>query len=310
MSTRRRLTLVLGLAAAAIGGAYLAAERSLIHAQDAKDAKEKAEPQSASRRAAYIEAFNKGDAKAVAAFWTEDAKYVDQVGREHKGRAAIEKLFTQTFAARKDAKLAIQVTSVKQLTPDVVLEDGFTEVTPAAGGAGTTAAFSAVLVKKDGEWFVQSIRDAIAQPPSNAEHFEGLEWLIGDWTGEAEKGESGRASYDWAENGNFIVSSFATTLDGEPIVGGTQWIGWDAVDKSIRSWSFYSGGGQGQAVWTNNGNAWTLETTARTADGRKVSSTNVVTKVDDDHLTWQMTKLVVDGADHPAPAAVKMKRVK
>jgi hypothetical protein len=97
---------------------------------------------------------------------------------------------------------------------------------------------------------LQSVHDAVADPPSNAEHLEDLEWLIGYWTGEAKKGESATASYDWAENQNFIVSSFATTVDDVPVVAGTQWIGWDAVDKQVQSWSFYSRGGFGGATWT------------------------------------------------------------
>jgi len=55
-------------------------------------------------------------------------------------------------------------------------------------------------VKKDGEWYFESVRDSVPHPPSNAEHFEDLEWLLGEWTGEAEKGESAKASYAWAEN--------------------------------------------------------------------------------------------------------------
>ena len=165
-------------------------------------------------------------------------------------------------------------------------------------------------MKKDGVWYFESVRESEAQPPSNAEHLEDLEWLIGDWTGEAEKGESAKASYAWAENQNFIVSAFATTVDGVPVVGGTQWIGWDAIEKRVRSWSFYSGGGFGEAVWTKDGNKWSIQTTARTAGGKRVSATNVVTRTDDNHLTWQMTRLTVDGKSLPDPKPVKMKRVK
>ena len=147
-------------------------------------------------------------------------------------------------------------------------------------------------------------------PPSNAKHFEEIEWLLGDWVGEVEKGESMKASYSWAENRNFIVSPFATTLNGLPVVGGTQWIGWDAIDKQIRSWSFYSGGGFGEATWTSEGVAWLIKTTARTSNGKKISATNVLTKVDDDHCIWQLTKLTVDGEAMPDNSPVKMKRVK
>jgi hypothetical protein len=219
-------------------------------------------------------------------------------------------MYEKVFADNKGAKLAIHVTSIKQVTPDVVLEDGITEVTPAGGSLPTASRFSAVLVKKDGDWYLQRVHATEPQPSSNADHLEELEWLIGEWTGENEKGESASATYDWAQNDNFIVSDFATTLDGVPVVGGTQWIGWDAVDKQIRSWSFYSGGGFGEAVWSQDGNKWSLKVTARTAAGKKVTATNLVTKTDNDHMTWQVTKLTVDGETVPDFTPVKLKRVK
>jgi len=267
-------------------------------------------PGKGKRAQAFVAAFEKGDAKTVAAFWTKDGEYTDQVGRQFKGQDAIEKLYAKVFATQKGAKLNITVTSHKLVGTDVALEEGITEVAPADGGPGSIAKFSAVLVKKDGEWHFESLKETIAHPPTNAEHYEDLDFLLGDWVGEAEKGPSGTASYSWAENRNFIVSSFATTLNGVPVLGGTQWIGWDATDKQIRSWSFYSGGGFGEATWTKDGAKWTLKTTAKTADGKKISLTNVLTKVDDDHLTWHATKLTIDGKEVPDGVAVKMKRVK
>ena len=262
------------------------------------------------RAQAFIDAFNKGDAKAVAAFWMPDAEYTDQAGRQTKGREAIEKLYEKVFAGQKGAKLNIMVTSIKQVTPDVGIEEGINQVTPADGGPGSAARFSAVFVKKDGEWYLQNVQESVVRPPSNAEHFEDLDWLLGNWTGEADKGESGTASYAWAENQNFIVSNFATTLNGAPVAGGTQWIAWDPIEKQVRSWSFYSGGGIGEAVWTNDGKQWSIKVNAKTRDGKKVSATNILTRVDDDHCTWQMTKLTVDDQPQPDPRPLKMKRVK
>jgi uncharacterized protein (TIGR02246 family) len=258
----------------------------------------------------FIAAFNKGDAKAVAGFWMPNGDYTDQDGRKYQGRAALEKLYARVFAENKGAKLVIHPTAVRLVGTDVALEEGLTEVFPADGGPPTVAAFAAVLVKDGGQWYFESVRESVAHPPSNAANFEPIEWLIGEWTGEAKKGESARASYAWAENRNFIVSSFHTTLNGIPVIGGTQWIGWDAVDKQIRSWTFYSGGGFGEAVWSQNGGKWSIKTTARTADGKKLSATNVITPLDNDHATWQMTQLTVDGKTMPDPAPVKMVRVK
>jgi uncharacterized protein (TIGR02246 family) len=308
MTAQRRFGLAIALVAALVVGHFLATGKMAGQADD--PAKGEAKPGKGPRAREFIAAFNKGDARAVAAFWTPEGDYVDQVGRHFKGRAALEKLYTKISAANKGAKLAITVSSARMVGADTAIEDGLTEVTPADGGPPTVAGFSAVLVKKDGVWYFESVRDAIAHPPSNAEHLEGIQWLLGRWVGEAEKGESGAAAYQWAENRNFIVSHFTTTLNGIPVTGGTQWIAWDAVDKQIRSWSFYSGGGVGQATWTEEGGNWVVRTTARTADGKKVSVTNTITKVDDDHLTWQVTKLTVDGAAVPDHAPVKMKRVK
>jgi hypothetical protein len=235
---------------------------------------------------------------------------VDQFGREHKGREAIEELYKKMFAAHRGAKLTIHVTSNKQVSPDVLLEDGISEVTEPDRGPPTVGRFMAVLVKRDGGWYLERLHDTVAHPPSHVEHLEHLRWLIGAWTGETEKGESRAATYDWAANQNFIVCSFTTTQDGVAIVGGTQFIGWDAVDKQVRSWSFFSQGGFSEATWTNEGNKWLSLTTARTADGKKVSATIIVTKTDDDHMTWQMTKLTVDGESLPDHEPVKMKRVK
>jgi uncharacterized protein (TIGR02246 family) len=300
---------MLCLAAVVVVSYLVSGERTPGAAAQPK-ADQNATPGKGKRAQEFIAAFEKGDAKAVAAFWTQNADYVDQTGREFKGRAAIEKMYEKLFAGSKGMKLNIIVTSARLVGTDVAMEDGITEVTPAGGGLPSSARFSAVLVKKDGEWYFESVRDSIPHPPSNAEHFDELEWLLGEWTGDAEKGESARASYAWAENRNFIVSQFATTVDGVPVVGGTQWIAWDAVDKQIRSYSFYSGGGIGEALWIKNGESWALTVNAKTSTGKKISATNIVTKVDNDHMTWQVTKLTVDGDAVPDPKLVKLKRAK
>lgn len=321
MSTRRFVGLAVGLAGALAVSHFVVTGRTPADPSqpaqaraDEPKARADEQPTGKGRRAQeFIAAFNKGDARAVAAFWTEDATYTDMDGRQHKGRETIQKLYAKVFAENKGATLKIYPSSVKVLTPDVGIEEGITEVTPADGGPGSAAAFTAVFVKKDGEWMIQNLTESVPQPPSNARHFESIDWLLGNWTTEADKGtgEAMTASYAWAENRNFIVSHFATTLKDVPVIGGTQWIGWDAVDKQIRSWTFYSGGGVGDAVWKKAGdNRWAVEVTARTADGKRVSATNIITRVDNDHATWQMTKLLVNGEAKPDPKPMKMQRVK
>ena len=79
---------------------------------------------------AFVDAFEKGDAKAVAAFWAEDGDYVDLTGRRLQGRPSIEDAFKDFFAENKGLKLRIDVNSVRFVTPDAAIEDGITSLTP------------------------------------------------------------------------------------------------------------------------------------------------------------------------------------
>lgn len=179
MRLRNLWVVALGLAAVMSLGEMVAIGNTPGDSDEPK-AKEIEAAGKGKRAQEFIAAFNKGDAKAVAAFWTVGADYVDQVGHHVKGREAIQKLYEKVFAEQKGAKLQITVTSARLLSPEVALEDGITEVNPADGRPPTVAQFSAVLVKKEGAWYFESVRDSIARPPSNVEHFDDLEWVIGD----------------------------------------------------------------------------------------------------------------------------------
>jgi uncharacterized protein (TIGR02246 family) len=296
--------------AALVAFAGLIAASRLTAGTDEPSAKEEKQDAATERRTSFIAAYDKGDAKAIAGFWSPDATYVDADGHEYRGRPAIEKLYEKVFEASKGAKLAIHSTSSKALSPDVILNEGITEVTVPGGGPPTAEKFTAVLVKKDGEWFLQTVHDSPAPPSSNVDHLDDLGWLIGEWTGASEKGDSATAAYEWEYDENFVVCTYSITLDGVPVSGGTQWIGWDAIDKQVRSWTFYSGGGFGEATWTREGNSWSSNVRARTAAGGQVTATGIITKIDDDNMSWQLTKLNVDGKSIPDMPVLKLKRAK
>lgn len=262
------------------------------------------------RAGAFVEAFHKGDAKALAAFWTADGDYIDQNGHRLKGRDAIEKAFDRFFAENKDLKLRINVASIRFLTPEIAIEDGMTDVMPPDGGPPSRARYTNVHVKKDGEWYLSSVRDAVFSPPTNYEVLRGLEWTIGEWAADSDKGEIARVSFDWADNQNFITSSFTTTFKSISIGGGTQWIGWDPAAKHIRSWTFEESGGFGEGRWTNDGNRWTIKTNSVLRDGKKITATHVVIRIDPDTLTWQSKDRSVDGKPLPDIKEITMKRTK
>src|SRR5918994_7981426 len=74
---------------------------------------------------AYVAAYNQHDAKALAAMWSPDAVYLDpSTGDEAVGQQEIEKAFAETLAEFKDAKLEVNVESVRFVSPNVAVENG------------------------------------------------------------------------------------------------------------------------------------------------------------------------------------------
>ncbi len=259
----------------------------------------------------FLEAFHKGDARALAAFWVADGDYTDQKGKHLKGRAAIEKAFAALFAENKNLRLRIDITALRFVTPEVAVEDGITTVLTPDGAPPSRARYTIIHVKKGGKWQLSSVRDAPFAPASNHEHLTELEWTIGDWAAESGKSaEVGRASFAWAENQNFIIGSFTTTFKNTAIGGATQWIGWDPAARQIRSWTFENNGGFGEGTWSREGGQWLIKTAAVLRDGKKVTATNVLTRIDADTFTWQIRDITVDGKAVPETKEVKMKRIK
>jgi uncharacterized protein (TIGR02246 family) len=259
---------------------------------------------------AFVDAFHKGDAKAVAAHWTPDGDYIDQTGKHMKGRDDIEKAFAGLFAEHKGLKLRIDIAALKFVTPDVAIEDGTTAVIPPDGGPPSRARYSIVHVKKNGQWYLSSVRDAPFAAPTNLPHLGGLEWLIGDWAADDAKGETARIAYSWTESQNFIVATFTTTFKDIAIGGGTEWIGWDPLAKHIRSWIFETGGGFGEGSFTQDQDKWIVKSTLLLPDGKKLAATNVITRTGADTMTWQSRDRTIDGQSLPEVKAITMKRVK
>src|SRR6186713_3015439 len=59
----------------------------------------------------FTEAFNNGNAKAVAALWTPDGEY--SIGRQSlKGREAIANVYGEYFRTHPGAKMAVKIESI------------------------------------------------------------------------------------------------------------------------------------------------------------------------------------------------------
>jgi uncharacterized protein (TIGR02246 family) len=258
---------------------------------------------------AFVDAFEKGDAKTVAAFWAEDGDYVDLTGRRLQGRPAIENGFKDFFTENKGLKLRIDVNSVRFVTPDTAIEDGTTSVIPPDGTPPNQTRYSNVHVKKDGQWVLQSVREAPYTPPGNYEHLRGLEWAIGEWVDEGDGPEIDHVSFEWSPDGNFLISIQDVTVKDTSVSRATEWIGWDPATSQVHSWSFVADGSIGENIWSNEGDQWIIKTNAILPNGKKLAATNIITRNGPDAITWQSKDRTLDGKALPDVTEIKMKRV-
>ena len=245
---------------------------------------------------AYVTAFNRGDAAALAAYWCEDAVFVSPAGEVFQGRQAIQEGFETFFADSSGAKLEVAITSIRIDGAESAVEHGTSRVT-IGDKVLSEAEYAAKYVKQDGKWLLESVREA-DKAPSHYEHLKELAWLIGAWVDQDEE-YAVKTSCRWTKNKNFIARSFAVSAGDLVELEGTQVIGWDADKKVIRSWLFDSDGGFGVGVWSKKGDGWTIQALRVLPDGRKGSAVNILTPVDENSFTWESTGRAIGGEIQP-----------
>jgi uncharacterized protein (TIGR02246 family) len=259
---------------------------------------------------AYEAAYAKGDAKAMADFFADDAQYTSDDGRTYDGRAEIEESIKATVEASKGAKLAINLDSVRLLSPDVLLEKGSSTVT-AKNGETSGAQYAAVYVKKAGEWKIGQLIETPLADPSPHDQLSQLAWLVGRWE-ETDKSDdlSVESQYLWAKSGNFITRNVTVKRGGQPTMEGWQVIGWDPIENCIRSWTFDDQGGFSEGRWTRDGERWLLRETGVTPDGDRTAADNTFTRVSDDRFTWESNNRTLNGEPQPGIARIETNRLK
>jgi len=237
--------------------------------------------------AAYVEAFNKHDAKGVADHWSFDAVYLDRdSGEEVTGREAIQKQFADLFGEQPELKIEVTIDSIQFVSPNVALERGMTRfISP--GEEPEEVEYTAVEVRRDGQWLLDRVTDASQHAAiSRYEQLKPLEWMVGDWTSDAEGAEV-EVECDWTKNRSFLARKFAISIDDEITASGLQMIGWDPAAKAIRSWTFDANGTFAEAIWELRDGRWFIANRGTLFDGRAATMINVLKPIDADSFTWQ-----------------------
>ena len=248
---------------------------------------------------ATIKAFNAGDAAGLAAMFIDDGELVDENGTVTESRAEITALFKRFFERFPKATLEMEVTDVREVGDDVVIEEGVRRITTDQAAAAAQVRYVAVRTKQGDRWPLASYREFSDDPlPTPAEMLSALDWIVGDWVDESPEGRT-QISYGWSEDGNFLIGEYNLSVGGQPASKSVQRIGWDPVEGTLRSWTFDSDGGFSVGEWLGTDDGWVVKSEATLPDGTIGSATVSIRPSDADHFVVESTDRIVGGAEEP-----------
>lgn len=238
-------------------------------------------------------AFNQGDAVAIAAQLTENAEVIDDDGTIISGRETIQARFAELFKTYPKAKTVVEVTELRQLGTDVAVEDGMSVTTLDPDQPSSKSPYTLIQVRKDGKWLIARIRDFPEETDDTPhEHLQPLAWLVGNWVD-----QSGDTKVEtncrWDDGGNFLIQNYVVKTREGHSLKGTQWVGWDAQRKTVRSWAFDQAGGFVESIWTAIDDGWIITAEGCTPDGRRASATRTVTILGPDLYQIDSTQRLV-----------------
>jgi ketosteroid isomerase-like protein len=257
----------------------------------------------------YATAASSGNVDVMRRMWTPEADYIDASGQRSKARellrreaASPSKVGTRSATAWSQAPSS----TLRLVTPDVAIEDGAVDIGVSHDGGALTGRFTAVWVKRDGRWLLDSLREAISQTATANDQLQSLSWLLGEWAGVVGD-QAILVSADWSDAGSYIVRKFVVHGGGNQVVTGTERIGWDPVSGEIVSWTFDSQGGHSESRWKRDGEQWSVESTKVMSDGKKATSTSVYTPGDGTAFSWAVSRANVADERMP-PVRIEFKR--
>lgn len=301
---KKILCLLLACGAAAVGAIGLLSGQQ---PGGPKESKENAADIAAIKKAgqSFIKAYLAGDARAMAAHWTENGEYFTDDGVTLRGRAEIEKAYAEQFAKKKPhTEAEIEVTSIRFPSKDTAIEEGYFKVRTGKEPA-VTSKYSVLHVRENGQWLMAVVREF----PGENLSLRDLDWLIGDW--EAKKDDiEVRTTYAWWGHDRDFLRADITIKRKDGVREGFQLITKDRATGRIRSWTFDKDGSFGEADWSRDGKKWTMESAGVLEDGSVLAATNILTQIDNDAFTFQSVQRSVGGEEIADIPPVRVSRVK
>jgi hypothetical protein len=187
----------------------------------------------------------------------------------------------------------VQFDSLRFPSADTAVSEVTLRLKNAEGEEVASSWRNTLLVREEGKWKVAMVNEWDRDTALDASLTE-LEWLVGTWEA-ATKERSVTLTYAWDENKVFIRGNYTVKEGTKVVESGTQYIGKDNAEGTIRSWVFQSDGGFGGGVWTREGKKWSVDVYGVTADGKELTATSIYVHIDANTFTWQAVDQALNG---------------
>lgn len=273
--------------------------------EDADAAKLEKLQQSATR---FVEAYNQGDAAALASLFLPDGEITLADGAVVSGREAIKAFYQEVFAGEEDPQAALEAGSVRFVAPTIAVEDGTLHVTAPSGEIRSHRYTALQVQQDDGSWLTASVRDSLDDIAPPSEKMLALEWLVGDWKIEA-GGVTTWLSFDWSGDGPYLDGRALSEEAGESSTAATWRIGWNGQREGFVSWGFDALGGYTYSEWIDTQEGWLIRTRGVTAEGETNQSTQLlVPDPSGEFLTWTKRDQIIGSELQPDRSVKVVKR--
>jgi uncharacterized protein (TIGR02246 family) len=248
----------------------------------------------------YVTAYNAKDLDGVVALYTGDAELVDEIdARVATGSEGIRSHYETSFTAEPGRQISLDVLSVRQLSNNVVVEEGLARFSGENKEIEESiVSYSAILVKGEGDaWLIASSREleTISFEP---DPLEAIMPLVGDWTYQGDQMQMDLSLY-LSNSGRFFMGSAVITTPSEGAMETEIRIGYDADRDELRWWTFDELGGFAGGAWQPLESSWLVRTNGVTADGETTSALQELTFESNDSVVWHSTRRFMDGLSLP-----------
>ena len=246
----------------------------------------------------YVKALEAGNKEMAAASWTSKGDYIDAAGNSFKARDLFARMPAKASSEHK-AEWHMTVGGIRLATPDVAIEDGRIDRPAAMGMPAAATRYTAVWVKHDKSWLLDSLREAaLPQAPRNA-RFDDLAWLLGEFSGRSAEGTHVVMSGMMSRDGNFLMRQIMVTAPDGREHSLSQRIGWDPLAGRFKSWTFLSDGGYGEGMWKREGQSWIVNSTEVSPEGKRSSATGIYSQITPDGMTLLFSGATEEGEPRP-----------